>query len=140
MPKKRKLKPKARRRLIKSFKRSKRKPGEWSPEAVAAGAASIAAAEDELILETLGIKRSSPLPPRHVGAVDDVEEFGPRHPAWSSLDDDDWNGATFANVLNSFGPDTRVLLTPSKSHGNGLIERMVVAVSRFAYVKVQRPR
>lgn len=153
MPKKRKPKArhlKAGKRIAKDIKkgaRPRRKPGEWPAESVAAGAASILDAEDERILQELGVKairafaddaRAKDLFGGAGENPPNLEVFGPKHPAWSALGDDDWNGATFANVLNSFGPETRVLLVPDPTHSEDTIQQMVVCVSRFAYVKVQR--
>lgn len=45
------------------------------------------------------------------------------HPAWSAIDDDDWNGATFYNWLQGL-VDRDVILRPSFDHSLELINRM----------------
>ena len=56
---------------------------------------------------------------------------GPDHPAWRSIDDDDWNGATFANWLRALGGHA-VVLRPGGVHPKELVERMRETISRCA--------
>jgi hypothetical protein len=62
--------------------------------------------------------------------------FGPDHPAWTAIDDDDWNGATFGNLLNHLKPGTVVTLMPGDKHPPELVARMKECVERFATVRV----
>ena len=55
----------------------------------------------------------------------------PKHPAWNAMDDDDWNGATFANWLTTI-KESDVVLVPPKDWTTERIEQMRVIVARHA--------
>lgn len=55
--------------------------------------------------------------------------FHPNHPIWISLDDDDWNGATFSNFLPQL-KNCNVILQPGPFHSLDLISRMREVLER----------
>lgn len=63
--------------------------------------------------------------------------FGPDHPAWRALDDDDWCGHTFAALLNGLDEGTCIVLDPGDKAPE-LIVRMAVACARFTFVRIAR--
>lgn len=55
--------------------------------------------------------------------------FSSNHPIWISLDDDDWNGATFSNFLPRL-KNCHVILQPGPFHSLDLINRMREVLER----------
>jgi hypothetical protein len=61
----------------------------------------------------------------------EVITVGPNHPAWKSLDDDDWNGHTFSNWLTGL-KECIVILQPGPDLDPDILKRMQEIVGRCA--------
>ncbi len=68
---------------------------------------------------------------------EEIIVVGPKHPAWSALHDDDWNGHTLSNWLGTIR-GKRVRIEPAEGVSRSLLQELwTVIASNAGYVEVK---